>query len=387
MPRWTPVVAVLVLALVLVGAFKVFDQLTNFRSVPPTEAVAFERTVLTDEGIEMHIRNDGPTEVKVAQLLINNAYWDFSISDPTLGRLQTATITSNYPWDEGLPLNIAIVTSTGLTIPHEIPVAAFTPEADADTLLTFSLLGLYIGVIPIAIGLFAFPFLRRISRGWLGFFLAFTVGLLSFLLVDTLGEGVDLASAAPASLNGLALFAMGALASIIVLFWLGEHLAERGRRAKEPGASSATAITLAYFVAVGIGLHNMGEGLAVGAALATGETALGTFLVVGFALHNTTEGLAIVAPLGSTKDRPGLRHFLALGAIAGVPTIFGAWIGGFAYSPGFAVFAFGIAAGAIAQVIWAIAHSMRGEAALNRGLPAAGFATGLLVMYATGLLV
>jgi zinc transporter ZupT len=386
MPRWAPVVAVLLLALVLVGAFKVFDRLTDFRSVPPTEAIAFERTVLNDEGIELHVRNDGPTDVTVAQLLVNNAYWDFSITRPTLGRLQTAVITSNYPWEEGMPLNISIVTSTGVTLSHDIPLAAGTPEGDGGTLLTFTLLGIYIGVIPIAIGLFAFPFLRRISRGWLGFFLAFTVGLLAFLLVDTLGEGIDLASAAPASLNGLALFAMGALGSVIVLFWLGEHLAERGRQAKESNSGSS-AMTLAYFVAIGIGLHNMGEGLAVGAALATGETALGTFLIVGFALHNTTEGLAIVAPLGAAPERPRLRHFLLLGAIAGIPTIFGAWIGGFAYSPGFAVFAFGIAAGAIAQVIWAIAHSMRGEAALDKGLPAAGFVTGLAVMYATGLLV
>jgi zinc transporter ZupT len=377
---------VLVIALAVAGAFKVFDRLTSFRSVPPTEAIAFERTLLTSDGVELHIRNDGKADVTVAQLMINNAFWDFSIDHPTLGRLQTATITSHYPWEEGLPLNISIVTSTGLTIQHDIAVAAPTPAADGSTFLTFTLLGLYIGVIPIAIGLFAFSFLRRISRGWLGFFLAFTVGLLAFLLVETLGDGLDLASVAPSSLNGTGLFAMGALVSVIVLLWVGKHLSERGQRAKEATGSSS-AITLAYFVAIGIGLHNLGEGLAVGAALTTGATALGTFLVVGFGLHNTTEGLAIVAPLGSVSERPSLWHFVAFGVIAGVPTIFGAWLGGFAYSPEFAVFAFGVAAGAIAQVIWAIAHSMRGEASLDRGLPAAGFVAGLLVMYGTGLLV
>ena len=387
LPRWAIALGALTLVLVVLGAFGIFGRLTELREIPPVEAIAFERTVLTEDGVEMKIRNDGPDEVTVAQLLINEAYWDFEIDDPTLGRLETATVTSPYPWEEGLPLNLTLVTSTGLTIPHEIEAAALTPEADGDTLLTFTLLGLYIGVIPVGLGLFAFPFLRRLSPGRLGFFLAFTVGLLAFLLVDTVAEGFELAGEAPLSLDGLALFVIGALAAVVVLTWLGEHLAERGRRAKEGRTAAGGALALAYFIAAGIGLHNLGEGLAVGAALAIGETALGTFLVVGFALHNTTEGLAIVSPLGAQENRPRLSHFVWLGVIAGVPTIFGAWIGGFAYSPGFAVTAFGVAAGAIAQVIWAIARSLKGETSLSRGLPAIGFVTGLLVMYATGLLV
>jgi ZIP family zinc transporter len=121
--------------------------------------------------------------------------------------------------------------------------------------------------------------------------------------------------------------------------------------------SGTTGLLLSYLVATGIGLHNLGEGLAVGAALAVGELALGTALIV-VALHNTTEGLAIVAPIGAEQQRPSLWHFAALGAIAGVPTIGGALAGGYAFSPGAAAFAFGVAAGAIGQVAWAITRGL-----------------------------
>jgi zinc transporter ZupT len=124
--------------------------------------------------------------------------------------------------------------------------------------------------------------------------------------------------------------------------------------------------------------------LAVGAALAAGEIALGTFLVLGFALHNTTEGLAIVAPLGGESSRPSLGHFVAMGALAGVPTILGAWAGGFAFFPAWGALAFGLAAGAIAQVVWAIGRSM-GTKRFGSGVAAAGLVCGLLVMYVTGL--
>jgi zinc transporter, ZIP family len=145
-------------------------------------------------------------------------------------------------------------------------------------------------------------------------------------------------------------------------------------------------LVLAYLIATGIGLHNLGEGLAVGAALATGEVALGTFLIIGFAIHNTTEGLAIVAPLGTFRTRPSLWHFIGLGAVAGLPTVLGAWGGGFAFAPGWATLAFGVAAGAIGQVIWQISRSVSKEHGLASPFGAVGLMAGILFMYATGLL-
>lgn len=382
MPLWVAGLAPLAVIGILVALFLAFNPIGSLREIPPVEAIAVERTVFTSDAIEMKVRNDGPDEVTIAQVLVNDSYWNFSMSDETLGRLESSDITIPYPWEEGLPVNIALITSTGATIEHQVAVATLTPEADAETLGVYALLGLYIGVIPVAVGLLWFSALSRTSKKWLNFFLAFTVGLLAFLLVDTVSEGLELSGAAPATLDGLSLFALGTFGSVIGLTVLQQSL---GRRAGAKGASTG-ALTLAYLVAAGIGLHNLGEGLAVGAALAVGEVALGTFLVLGFALHNTTEGLAIIAPLGSMTERPPIGHFIGLGALAGVPTILGAWLGGFAFSPAWGALAFGVAAGAIGQVIWQIGASMQKGRAVSSAWNGLGFIAGLVFMYVTGLL-
>jgi zinc transporter ZupT len=158
-----------------------------------------------------------------------------------------------------------------------------------------------------------------------------------------------------------------------------------GRRKGAGGATSAFGV--ATLVAMGIGLHNLGEGLLIGSAYATGEIALGTFLVVGFLIHNTTEGLGIVAPLA--RERPSLGRLLLLGALAGVPTVLGAWIGGFTYSPVWTTLFFAVGVGAIVQVVWVLGRMLtaREAGALQQPLNAAGLFAGLLIMYATGLLV
>lgn len=377
-PTWLGAIAPLVLIGVLVFAFIAFDPIGELRSTPPIETLSFERTTLEPGSVELLVRNDGPDQVSIAQVLVNDAYWQFETGDNDLGRLESTTVEIPYPWEPELPLNIAIVTSTGVTIGHDIEAAAETPSADASTLLIYALLGLYIGVIPVAVGLLWFPALRSASKKWLGFFLAFTLGLLAFLLMDALAEGLEIASETGAALNGVGLLGIGAIVTVLVLFGLERWLA--GRR-----GGSVPGLFLAYLVATGIGLHNLGEGLAVGAALAVGELALGTSLIVGFALHNTTEGLAIVAPLGSDKKRPAFKHFVALGAVAGVPTIFGAWLGGFAFAPAWGSLAFGIAVGAIAQVLWTIGKNMPRGHEVSSGAGILGFVAGLFVMYATGL--
>jgi zinc transporter, ZIP family len=379
-PRWLSALAPLVVIGVMIGAFLAFDPIGELREVPPVEAIAVERTEFDPGEITLEVRNDGPDPVTVAQVLVNDAYWNFDMEDRELARLEDTSIRIPYPWDEGLPVTISMLTSTGVRIDHDVEAASLTPDADGGTILTYALLGLYIGVVPVAIGLLWFPALRRASKKWIAFFLAFTIGLLAFLLVDTIAEGFEIAGETAASLDGLGLFAIGAIAAVLGLLWFEGWLDRRTR-----GASS-NGLRLAYLIATGIGLHNLGEGLAVGAALAAGEVALGTFLILGFALHNTTEGLAIVAPLGGESHRPSLWHFVGLGAVAGVPTIAGAWIGGFAFSPAASAVAFGIAAGAIAQVIWKIGQGMAKERSLQSGLGALGLGLGLIVMYATGLL-
>ena len=375
-PNWLAALLPAIVIALLLFVFVKMDPIGSLREVPPVEELAFERTELTDGHISLRVRNDGPDTVTIAQVLVDDAYWAHEIGDRSLGRLESTEIEIDYPWEPGLPVAIGLVTNTGLVLVHDIEAASETPEVDGATLGVYALLGLYIGVIPVAIGLLWFPALRRASQKWLTFFLAFTVGLLAFLLIDTVEHGFEIAAETGAALNGLGIFFIGALVAVAALTWLSTALDARRK--------VSSGLMLAYLIAAGIGLHNLGEGLAVGAALAAGEVALGTFLIVGFALHNTTEGLAIVAPLGAEDKRPGLWHFIALGAIAGIPTIFGAWVGGFAFSAAWGSFAFGIAAGAIAQVVWAITRSMRERA--RSGSAALGFCVGLVAMYATGLL-
>jgi zinc transporter, ZIP family len=377
-PTWVSALVPVALIAILVAVFIALDPIGSLRDVPPVEEVAFERTVLREGQIELHVSNDGPDPVTISQVLVNDAYWSFSGPDGSLGRLEGARFIIPYPWEEGLPLNVSLVTSTGLTIEHEIEAAALTPEVDREAVLIYALLGLYIGVIPVCVGLLWFPALQRAGRRVLTFALAFTIGLLVFLLLDTAAEGLELAQAAPAAFDGLGLFVLGALAAILAL--TGVERVLTGDKA----SADRAALALAYLIALGIGLHNMGEGLAVGSALAVGEVALGTFLIVGFAIHNTTEGLAIVAPLGGGR-RPHLWHFAAFGAVAGAPTILGAWLGGFLFSATLAALAFGVAAGAIAQVIWQIWRGGSKPLTLSSGAGALGLVGGFVFMYVTGL--
>ena len=376
-PVWLAGVIPLAVIALLTGLFLAFNPIGSLGDPPPVEALAVERTVFTEGAIELKLRNDGPDDVSIAQVQVNESYWDFSVEDETIGRLASTEMRIPYPWEEGLLIRIALVTTTGAVIEHEVEAATLTPEADFSTLGVYALLGLYIGVIPVAVGLLWFSALRRTSKKWMDFFLAFTVGLLVFLLVDTVAEGLELSDEAPASLDALSLFAIGALVAVVALVSLQGLLTRRGV------SKGMAALALAYLVAAGIGLHNLGEGLAVGAALAVGEVALGTFLVLGFALHNATEGIAIIAPLGSLRERPRLAHFVGFGAVAGLPTIAGAWLGGFAFSPAWAALAFGLAAGAIGQVVWQIGVSMGNRRSVSNGV---GFIAGLLFMYVTGLL-
>jgi zinc transporter ZupT len=303
-----------------------------------------------------------------------------------LRHLGQTTLTIPYPWVHGESHLVRLLTSTGTTFEHEIAVAVPTPQAGARTLGLFTLMGLYVGVIPVAIGLLWFPLVSRISRRGLDFLLALTIGLLLFLLIDALDEGLELAAGMPGSYQGVALFALGAFSAYLGLEGLGVWL----RRVRQGAPSSGSGgWVLALLVAIGIGLHNFGEGLAIGAAFALGEAALGTLLIVGFTLHNTTEGLAIVAPLARERVRTG--ELVRLGLIGGAPTIAGAWLGGLVYSPVWSVLFLAVGAGAIAQVIVQIGKQTAGDLPMMRFLAAghvmAGLFAGFAVMYATGMMV
>jgi zinc transporter ZupT len=378
-PLWVLGLAPLLLIAAAFAAFALLDGPgLGDRRGPPAEEIAVERTKLEPGVIELTVRNDGPDAVSIAQAVVNAAFAQFSGADQAIGRLESAVVRIQQPWVEGEAYEIALLTSTGGTIVHEIPVAVETPAADLSFFGLMALLGVYVGVIPIALGMLWLPWIRRIPQAWVRAVMALTVGLLAFLAVDATLEGFELAGEGSQAFGGAALVLLGGIVAYLLLTGVSEWLRER-----QKGASGGT---LALLVATGIGLHNLGEGVAIGSAYTVGALALGAFLVVGFALHNTTEGLAIVAPIANAT--PSWRRLALLGLIAGAPAVVGAWIGAAAFNASLAAFLFGFGAGAIVQVIVQLAPSLRdddGRTLHPRSV--AGLLAGLGLMFATGLLV
>lgn len=369
---------------VLVGLIWVFFQIDPLEPLgvtsPPVEEVTVERTILDEEGIKLLVRANGSQPVDIAQVQVDAAYWNYTQEpEGNLGRLETAWITIPYPWVKDELHEITFVTSTGATFGHTIEIAEPTPKWTVSRLAAYALLGVYVGVIPVALGLFFYPFLKTLGAKGLQFILSLTIGLLVFLLIDTILEGLELAEMAMGAFQGTALVWLAAITSFLVLFGIGRYK-----------GNAPEGIRLAFYLALGIGFHNLGEGLAIGAAFVSGEAALGTFLVVGFTLHNITEGIGIAAPL--VDKNPTLFTFIGLAALAGLPAIIGTWTGAFAYSPQWAALLLGIGAGAILQVIvevgsYLLRQSQRQEQAYLSTTSISGFGVGIVVMYVTALLV
>lgn len=383
-PAWALGLAPLALIAAVVAAFALLGGPgLSDRNGPPVEDLTFERTVLRPGEIELSLRNDGPDPVRVAQVSVNDGFVDFQADQREIGRLGAEKLTIPYAWIEGEGYDIVLLTSTGETFEHDIPVAVETPATDSGFFGLMALLGVYVGVIPVALGMLWLPFVRRIDARWVRVLMALTIGLLAFLAIDAIQEGVQTALGGSQVFGGAALVFLGALASYLVLAGIESFMTAREERQRAAGTGGAY---LALLVAIGIGLHNLGEGLAIGSAYAVGALALGTVLVIGFAIHNTTEGLAIVAPLA---DRPpGIRRLIVLGLIAGAPAILGALIGATAFNSNLAALLLGAGAGAIAQVIQQLVPAIRDESgrALHAG-SIAGILAGLVLLYMTSLLV
>jgi ZIP family zinc transporter len=384
LPGWVLGVVPLALIAIAIGVFLALGSPgVGERRGPPVEELAVEHTKLVPGVIEMTVRNDGPDAVRIAQVIVNDAFASFTGADKPIGHLATDTLKIQQPWIEGEAYSVALLTSAGTTIAHEIPVAVETPAADIGFFGLMALLGIYVGVIPIALGMLWMPWIRRIPPAWMRFVMALTVGLLGFLAIDATLEGLDLGAQGSQAFGGQALVFIGAAVAFLSLTGVSAWLRDRRRAGAQAGASAGS---LALLIAIGIGLHNLGEGLAIGTAYTTGALALGAFLVVGFALHNTTEGLAIVAPIARAK--PTLGRLAVLGLIAGAPAVLGAWIGAAAYNTSVAAFLFGAGAGAIVQVMVQLAPTLRDEGGRTLHPRAVGGAlTGLALMFATSLLV
>ena len=412
----------------------------------PLPQVTIEKVEFHDNQILAFIRNTGPLDIVVSQADVNDRIQSAAIEPSSkIPRLGEAHVMIPFPWIPGTPYEIGITTSDGTRFSKSVEAAAMAPNPDANQALLFTSLGVYVGVIPIMIGLLWYPYIRRISIGKYSFFLSLTAGLLVFLGIDALLEVNEIVIGNLASVfNGQALGILVTISTFVVLLYTSDRLTQRaieksvvsktrslassnsvgesssqeksvienqkGEIYSEPTKVSSSTreiqiqlrkyqellkpLTISMMIAIGIGLHNFGEGLAIGAAMLLGEVALSTFLIVGFTLHNTTEGLAIVAPIAKSEVKRSMmiRRLILMGLIAGVPTIAGTWIGGFLYSPLAAVVFLSVGAGAIFQVVYSliswISHHQRPKSSpYISGPVVAGFITGLLIMYFTGLLI
>lgn len=382
-PALTRLLLVLVPLAAMLGAFVWIASLDPLRSfnngAPAVEALTVERTILDETGIGLLVRAGGSEAMVIAQVAVDDAFWSFTQDPPgPIERGDTVWVQIPYPWVLGEAHLVNMLSNTGTAFEHEIAVAVPTPKATGGQLRIQALVGAIVGLLPVALGLMFYPAMRGVGRGGMNFLLALTVGLLAFLLIDMTNEALELAASAAALFQGSAMVWLAGLASFLLLMAIGRW---RG---------TPDGLALAFYIALGIGLHNFGEGLAIGGAFAAGSAGLGTFLVLGFALHNVTEGIGIAAPM--LRVRPPLWTFAALTLLAGGPAVLGMWAGSLAYAPQWSALALAVGAGAILQVMVEVtAYLMRQnsdrQSVLFSPNVLGGFLAGLAFMYATAALI
>jgi zinc transporter, ZIP family len=386
--RWLWALAPLLLLVAVIAAFSAWGgSVTELlgRNPPPADEFDVRRVVFEPGEIRIRVTNPQRDTLTIASVMVDDAIVPFTLDGPQeLGRLRSSTIVVSYDWVEDEPITVGVTSSTGIETVEEIPAAVETPGPSLARALGYALVGFLVGVVPIALGLLWLPNLRRAAPEWLAAFMALTAGLLVFLAVEALSEALELQAGLPRGLGGAGLVLLGVALSWLTLTAFSHSLSRRdGGRGGLVGG-----LALATLVAVGIGLHNLGEGLAIGTSFALGELALGTFLIVGFMVHNVTEGLGIAAPLAEGGASASLGRLTALTLVAGAPAILGAWLGGFLTSDVLAVLFFALAAGAAFEVVLEVGRYVARKAPGGITSPhvLGGFLAGIAVMYVTGLL-
>jgi zinc transporter ZupT len=374
----------IVILAVVVGAFAASgSSLVELigRNPPPADEFDVRRVEFRPGEIRIRVTNPQREDLTVASVTVDDAIVPYTLDGPaTLGKLRSTTIVVPFDWVEDEPIAVGVTSSTGIETVEEIPAAVETARPSARGFLGYGVIGLLVGVVPVALGLLWLPSLRRADERWLSAFMALTGGLLTFLGVEALFEAFELQATLPGTLGGPGLVVLGVAISYLTMTLVSSRLG---------GASGATGLALALLVALGIGLHNFGEGLAIGSSFAFGQLALGTFLIVGFMIHNVTEGLGIAAPIAEDRTaRPSLVRLGLLAVIAGAPAIVGAWVGGYVANDVLAVVFFGAAAGAAFEVVVEVGRyvAKRAPGGLTSPWVIGGFLAGIAVMYVTGLL-
>jgi ZIP family zinc transporter len=352
-------------------------------SRPPPDEFDIRRVEFHPSEIRIRVTNPQPEELTIASVTVDDAIVPFAVEgDRTLGRLRSSEIVVQHDWVPEEPITVGVTSSTGIETTEEIAAAVQTPQASARSFFGYALIGTLVGIVPVALGLLWLPSLRRAAPQWLAAFMALTAGLLTFLAVEALSEALELQAALPSALGGAGLVLLGVALSFLFLTAISTRMGESG------GGAGVSGLALATLVAIGIGLHNLGEGLAIGSSFALGELALGTFFIVGFMIHNVTEGLGIASPLAEGRG-VSWQRLAVLALVAGAPAILGAWLGGFVTSDLLGVVFFAAAAGAAFEVVVEVGRYVARRAPGGLGSPhvLGGFLAGVGVMYVTGLLV
>jgi ZIP family zinc transporter len=356
------------------------------RTPPPRDQFHIRRVEFKPGEIRIRVTNPQRPKLTIASVTVDDAIVPFRTDGPaTLDRLRSSTIVVPFEWVNGDPYTVGVTSASGIETRFDVPAAFETRGTSSRGFLGYTIIGLLVGVIPVALGLGWLPSLRRADARWLAAFMALTAGLLSFLALDAFAEALDLQARLPSGFQGTGLILLGVAASYLGLTFVSQRFsAQRRQGAGVP----LEGVALATLVAIGIGLHNLGEGLAIGSSLALGELALGTFLIVGFMVHNITEGLGIAAPIAA-GERASRARLAALAVVAGGPAILGGWIGGFLTSDLLGVLFFALAVGAALQVVVEVGRyvARRAPGGLRSGHVIGGYLAGIVVMYATGLLV
>lgn len=380
-------IGLMVLPLILLVGVIVLFLATNgaglhVEPAAPVESITFDKTILRPDEIEFHIRNTSPQPITISAVNINDAIWTFTAQPgPTLPRFGQATIKLAYAWVRGEAYKITLFSSNSIPFNTSIPVAASTAMPNARTLLSFTLIGLYVGVIPVLLGITWFPALKLAGPRTFVFLMALTAGLLIYLGIDATNEALEIAGNVGGPFQGVGLVGIGIVVTFMLLDAITRWQVGVGR------SEASQRLTLAFMIAVGIGLHNLGEGLAIGASYSVGAVALGTFLVIGFILQNITEGLGILAPI--VKDQPSWGRLALMGMVGGGPAILGAWVGGFTYSQPLAVLFLAVGAGAVFEVAYEVFKLIQQSVAKHpRPLTVfAGVTAGMLMLYVTGFFI
>jgi zinc transporter, ZIP family len=387
--RWRLLALVPVVALVAVVALfsAVGGSLTDLvgDNPPPLDEFDVRRVELHPGEIRVRVTNPQRDDLTIATVTVDDAIVPYELDGPrTLGRLRSSTIVIPYDWVRDEPLTVGVTSSTGIQTTHEIAAAVETPGFTAKRVVGLGLIGLLVGVLPILLGLLWLPSLRRARPEWLAAFMALTGGLLAFLAVEALSEALELQAALPGGFGGPGLVLVGLASSYLALTLLSQRFGGAGGAGR---GGALGGLALATLIAIGIGLHNFGEGLAIGTSFALGELALGSFLIVGFMVHNVTEGLGIATPIADERRRASLLRLGVLALVAGFPAVLGAWLGGFVTSDVLGVVFFAAAAGAALEVVVEVGRfvARRAPGGLTSPWALGGFFAGVLVMYVTGI--